>query len=85
MKFHEIIESAKTVTERGILDTLFISYHKMIKGKQGSHRVHKEVPVARDLAHSIWKESNVQDARKRTKWCDIMPFAYFIIVKVQEP
>ena len=59
--FHVLVEPAEAVTKRGVLDSLFVCDHEVVKGLETGHRVNNEVTVARDGADRVSEESDVHD------------------------
>jgi len=61
MKFHEFVQTSESVPETGIFNALLVRYHKIIERLEARNRVYYEMPVARDLAHWVVKQSDVHD------------------------
>ena len=65
MKFHELVEASESVTERCVLDSLFIGDHEVVQSKETLHTVNEKVTIAWNAAHGVAEQRQMNDLRNR--------------------
>jgi len=80
VQLHEFVQSTESIAETGVLNTLFVRYHVVVKCFQAWQRIHHEVTITGDVAHGVGKESYVQDLGHAGKRLQVLPFLDIVLV-----
>ena len=84
MELHELIKGTEPVSKRGVLYPFLVGYYEIIKGQKSFNGVDKEMPISRNGANLIAKESEMYDIGKSCQCLYVVPFTDTVIMKVEK-